>query len=42
MINSERNLTLFQQALDPVGQALPDWQIIARIACEMGYAEAFT
>ncbi|MFF1388852.1 molybdopterin-dependent oxidoreductase [Rhodococcus erythropolis] len=42
MINSERNLTLFQQALDPVGQALPDWQIIARIACEMGYVEAFT
>ncbi|MDI9958006.1 MULTISPECIES: bifunctional nitrate reductase/sulfite reductase flavoprotein subunit alpha [unclassified Rhodococcus (in: high G+C Gram-positive bacteria)] len=42
MINSERNLTLFQQALDPVGQALPDWQIIARIACEMGYGEAFT
>lgn len=42
MINSERNLTLFQQALAPVGQALPDWQIIARIACEMGYADAFT
>ncbi|MFF0815878.1 molybdopterin-dependent oxidoreductase [Rhodococcus sp. NPDC003318] len=42
MINSERNVTLFQRALDPVGQALPDWQIIARIACEMGYAEAFT
>nr|WP_246097817.1 bifunctional nitrate reductase/sulfite reductase flavoprotein subunit alpha [Rhodococcus spelaei] len=42
MINSERNLTLFQQALDPVGQSLPDWQIIARIACEMGYADAFT
>lgn len=42
MINSERNLTLFQPALDPVGQSLPDWQIIARIACEMGYAAAFT
>ncbi|MEV0946960.1 bifunctional nitrate reductase/sulfite reductase flavoprotein subunit alpha [Rhodococcus sp. NPDC049939] len=42
MINSERNLTLLQQAVDPVGQALPDWQIIARVACEMGYAEAFT
>ncbi|GAA4486615.1 bifunctional nitrate reductase/sulfite reductase flavoprotein subunit alpha [Rhodococcus olei] len=42
MINSERNLTLFQQALDPAGQSLPDWQIIARIACEMGYSEAFT
>lgn len=42
MINSERNLTLMQKAIDPPGDALPDWQIIARIACEMGYAEAFT
>ncbi|RZK96256.1 MAG: reductase [Rhodococcus sp. (in: high G+C Gram-positive bacteria)] len=42
MINSERNLTLLQQAVDPVGQALPDWQIIARVAREMGYADAFT
>ncbi|QDQ89409.1 molybdopterin-dependent oxidoreductase [Rhodococcus sp. WB9] len=42
MINSERNLTLLQQAVDPVGQALPDWQIIARVASEMGYADAFT
>ncbi|MFC0454359.1 bifunctional nitrate reductase/sulfite reductase flavoprotein subunit alpha [Rhodococcus jostii] len=42
MINSERNLTLLQQAVDPVGQALPDWQIIARVAAEMGYADAFT
>ncbi|WP_158019214.1 bifunctional nitrate reductase/sulfite reductase flavoprotein subunit alpha [Mycobacterium basiliense] len=42
MVNSERNLTLFQQAVEPVGQALPDWQIIARIACEMGFSEAFS
>lgn len=42
MVNSERNLTLFQQAVEPPGQALPDWRIIARIACEMGYAEAFS
>ncbi|WP_430335666.1 molybdopterin-dependent oxidoreductase [Rhodococcus sp. ACT016] len=42
MINSERTLTLFQQALDPPGQALPDWQIVARIACEMGHSQAFT
>lgn len=41
MVNSERNLTLFQQAVDPVGQALPDWQIITRIACEMGFSAAF-
>ncbi|MDY6808803.1 MAG: bifunctional nitrate reductase/sulfite reductase flavoprotein subunit alpha [Actinomycetota bacterium] len=42
MVNSERNVTLFEPALDAPGQALPDWEIIARIACEMGYAEAFS
>ena len=41
-INSERNLTLFEPALTAPGQAIPDWLIIARIACEMGYADAFT
>ncbi len=42
MINSERNLTLMQQAVAPPGATLPDWQIIARVACEMGYAQAFS
>ncbi|WP_344236838.1 bifunctional nitrate reductase/sulfite reductase flavoprotein subunit alpha [Actinocorallia libanotica] len=42
MINSERNLTLTRKAVEPPGQALPDWQIIARVACEMGYADAFS
>jgi NADPH-dependent sulfite reductase flavoprotein alpha-component len=42
MINSERNLTLLEQAVDAPGQALPDWQLIARVACEMGFADAFT
>ncbi len=42
MVNSERNLTLMQQAVTPPGSALPDWQIIARVACAMGYADAFT
>lgn len=41
MINSERNLTLMQQAVEPPGEAMPDWQLIARVAAEMGYAEAF-
>ncbi|MFF2731196.1 molybdopterin-dependent oxidoreductase [Streptomyces sp. NPDC058008] len=41
MVNSERNLTLSRQAADPPGEAWPDWRIIARIACEMGYADAF-
>lgn len=42
MVNSERNLTLAAKAVEPPGQALPDWQIIARVACEMGFADAFT
>lgn len=42
MINSERNLTLMQKAVEPPGEAMPDWQIIASVACEMGYAEAFS
>ncbi|MFF7586401.1 molybdopterin-dependent oxidoreductase [Kitasatospora purpeofusca] len=41
MVNSERGLTLARPAADPVGGALPDWRIIARVACEMGFAEAF-
>lgn len=42
MINSERNMTLMQKALSPPGEALPDWQIIARVACEMGFEKGFT
>ncbi|ATA24022.1 reductase [Brenneria goodwinii] len=42
MINSERNLTLMQQAVEPPGEAMADWQIIARVACEMGYEQAFS
>ncbi|MFC1421246.1 molybdopterin-dependent oxidoreductase [Streptacidiphilus cavernicola] len=41
MVNSERSLTLLQQAADAPGEALPDWRIIARVASEMGFAEAF-
>ncbi|MFI7135563.1 molybdopterin-dependent oxidoreductase [Nonomuraea sp. NPDC050153] len=42
MINSERNLTLLRQAVDPAGEALPDWRIIARVACEMGFEDGFS
>jgi len=42
MVNSERNLTLMSKAVEPPGDSLPDWQIIARVACAMGYAEAFS
>ncbi|TJZ44040.1 reductase [Streptomyces piniterrae] len=41
MVNSERNLTLVRRAVDPPGEAWPDWRIIARVACEMGYEDAF-
>ncbi len=41
MINSERNLTLTRQVVDPPGDALPDWALIARVATAMGYGEAF-
>ncbi|WP_406096359.1 molybdopterin-dependent oxidoreductase [Kitasatospora purpeofusca] len=41
LVNSERGLTLARPAADPVGGALPDWRIIARVACEMGFAEGF-
>ncbi|WUS42018.1 bifunctional nitrate reductase/sulfite reductase flavoprotein subunit alpha [Kitasatospora sp. NBC_01250] len=42
MVNSERTLTLVPGAVTPPGQALPDWQLIAAVACELGFAQAFT
>jgi len=41
MINSERNVTLMQRAVEPPGEALADWEIIARVARAMGFGEAF-
>ena len=41
MINSERNLTLMPRAVDPPGESLEDWRLIARVACAMGYGQAF-
>ncbi|WP_040798811.1 bifunctional nitrate reductase/sulfite reductase flavoprotein subunit alpha [Nocardia higoensis] len=37
MVNSERNVTLMRRCLDPVGDARPDWQLIAQIATAMGF-----
>lgn len=37
MVNSERSMTLARRALDAPGDALPDWQLIARVATAMGY-----
>ncbi|MBM4791599.1 molybdopterin-dependent oxidoreductase [Streptomyces sioyaensis] len=42
MVNSERTLTLVRQAADAPGEAWPDWRIIAEVACEMGFEDAFS
>ncbi|MFT4176574.1 MAG: bifunctional nitrate reductase/sulfite reductase flavoprotein subunit alpha [Luteolibacter sp.] len=42
LINSERNMTLAQKAIEPPGEAMPDWMIIAKVACAMGFEEGFT
>ncbi|MGV9835082.1 molybdopterin-dependent oxidoreductase [Nocardia niigatensis] len=36
-VNSERNLTLLQRSVDPVGDARPDWQLIAQMATALGF-----
>ena len=41
MVNSERNLTLLQQSIPPVGGARPDWQLICQVAAHMGFGEHF-
>lgn len=42
MINSERTVSLMQKAIEPPGEALPDWQIVARVARKMGFAQGFS
>lgn len=42
MVNSERCVTLMQQAVDPPGDAMPDWKIIAIVAQHMGYQDSFS
>ena len=41
-VNSERTMTLMDQAVPPPGEAMADWQIIARVACAMDYVDGFT
>jgi ferredoxin-nitrate reductase len=41
MTNSERRVSLVQRALDPPGEALPDWEIFARVGRALGHREAF-
>ncbi|MDX8151864.1 molybdopterin-dependent oxidoreductase [Patulibacter brassicae] len=39
--SSERRVTLMRRALPAPGDALPDWQILARLGAAMGWAEQF-
>jgi formate dehydrogenase alpha subunit len=40
--NTERRCMRIHKAIEPVGNALPDWQIIARLSCAMGYKMDYT
>ncbi len=42
MTNSERRITYLPRMVDPVGQARPDWQIIADVGAAMGFSQAFS
>src|SRR4029434_8342735 len=41
MTNSERRLTYLPKLTEPPGEALPDAVIVARLAAELGWKEAF-
>ncbi|GAB3458823.1 bifunctional nitrate reductase/sulfite reductase flavoprotein subunit alpha [Kineococcus endophyticus] len=40
-VNSERTMTLLPQAVDPVGDARPDWALVAGVAQRMGFSADF-
>ncbi|MCX5041724.1 bifunctional nitrate reductase/sulfite reductase flavoprotein subunit alpha [Aldersonia sp. NBC_00410] len=42
MVNSERNMTLLKRSTEPPGDARPDWQLIADVACALGFADDFS
>jgi len=41
MTNSERRVSLVRKLLEPPGSALPDWEIFARLAAELGFGADF-
>ena len=41
MTNSERRVGLVRRAVDPPGDALPDWEIFARVGRALGHRDAF-
>ena len=42
MTNSERRICLLEAIGEAPGEALPDWQIICRVAAAMGHGDAFS
>ncbi len=42
MVNSDRTLTLLQQAIPAPGQTRPDWLLICQLAAELGFGEHFS
>lgn len=41
MVSSDRTMNLVERAVDPPGEATPDWLLICRIAQAMGFTEGF-
>ena len=41
MTNAERRVCVLEKAIDPSGEALPDWEILCRFAAKMGYGRWF-
>ena len=41
MTNSERRVGLVRRLLEPAGEALPDWEIFARLGQALGFSEHF-
>src|SRR5207245_2684375 len=41
MTNSERRVGLVRRAIDPPAEALPDWEIFARLGRAMGFERGF-
>ena len=39
--NSERRVSLMRKAVEPPGDALPDWEIFARVGRALGHTEQF-
>ena len=41
MVNSERTVTLMQQAVEPPGEARADWLILTQVAQHLGFGKSF-